>query len=288
MFTHGGSELAEKISRDSSTLGNLITRHLAEFDRTVKTYGGELVERLGVAHAGGQRRMRSYVDGFDTKVGAKATELTATLDQRLARFQDALDGRTQTLNDALSSRVMDIAKTLAEGGKEVVAALDKPHQRRQRHHQHARRPARRDVGAKIDDIDKALGTRAIEVANNLDTRIGRFEQLLIGRAETVTEQIETRTKAAADILNARMEQLAHVDQDQLCGSRAGARQRHGRGAPHHRPAHQGSRHHDRGCLVGHGQQYRDGLFRHGRTPSSRTPAKPSARSPPCRRASATC
>ena len=47
MFNHSGAELGEKISRDSSTLGNLITRHLAEFDRTVKTYGSELVERLG-------------------------------------------------------------------------------------------------------------------------------------------------------------------------------------------------------------------------------------------------
>ena len=48
----------------------------------------------------------------------------------------------------------------------------------------------------------------MEVANTLDTRIGRFEQLLVGRAETVTEQIELRTRAAADALNARMEQLA--------------------------------------------------------------------------------
>ena len=40
----------------------------------------------------------------------------------------------------------------------------------------------------------------MEVANNLDTRIGRFEQLLVGRAEHVTEQIEVRTKAAADAL----------------------------------------------------------------------------------------
>ena len=47
VFNDSGAELGEKIARDSSTLGNLITRHLAEFDRTVKTYGAELVERLG-------------------------------------------------------------------------------------------------------------------------------------------------------------------------------------------------------------------------------------------------
>ena len=47
MVNNSGTELGEKISRDSSSLGNLITRHLTEFDRTVKTYGSELVERLG-------------------------------------------------------------------------------------------------------------------------------------------------------------------------------------------------------------------------------------------------
>ena len=67
MFSHGGSELAEKITRDSSTLGNLITRHLAEFDRTVKTYGGELVERLGQRTSEVATAMHDYIDGFDGK-----------------------------------------------------------------------------------------------------------------------------------------------------------------------------------------------------------------------------
>jgi hypothetical protein len=36
MFNQGGTELSEKISRDATTLGNLITRHITEFDHTVK------------------------------------------------------------------------------------------------------------------------------------------------------------------------------------------------------------------------------------------------------------
>ena len=113
MFSHGASELAEKITRDSSTLGNLITRHLAEFDRTVKTYGGELVERLGQRTTEVSTAMHEYVEGFDSKVGLKSTEVTASLDQRLQRFQEALDSRTQTLNDALSSRVMPLPLSLS-------------------------------------------------------------------------------------------------------------------------------------------------------------------------------
>ncbi len=210
MFTHGGSELAERIGRNSSTLGNLITRHVAEFDRTVRTYGGELVERLGQRTQDLNEAMKSYLDGFDGRVSTKAIEVTTSLDQRLVRFQEALDSRTQSLNDALSTRVMDIAKTVAEGGKEVVAALDKrivdvTTTMNTRGSQLAD-----TLGARIDDIDKVLGTRAMEVADNLDTRIHRFEELLIGRAEAVTREIETRSKSAAELLNGRMEELSNA------------------------------------------------------------------------------
>src|SRR5262249_19252135 len=65
MSTHGGPEPAERIGRDSTTLGNLTPRHVAEFDRTVRTYGGELVERLGVRTNDLNEAMKNYLDGFD-------------------------------------------------------------------------------------------------------------------------------------------------------------------------------------------------------------------------------
>jgi hypothetical protein len=65
------------------------------------------------------------------------------------------------------------------------------------------------IGAKIGETTRPWA-RALEVANNLDSRIGRFEELLIGRAETVTSQIETRSRAATDALNARLEQLSQA------------------------------------------------------------------------------
>ena len=46
------------------------------------------------------------------------------------------------------------------------------------------------------------------LVRNLDTRIGRFEELLLGRAETVTREIETRSQSAAELLTSRMEQLS--------------------------------------------------------------------------------
>ena len=197
MFTHGGAELTEKISRDSTTLGSLITRHITEFDRTVKTYGGELVERLGQRTQDLSDSMRNYVDNFDSRVGAKTDEINSSLDQRLSQFESVL-----------GTRVNDIATTLAGGGKDIVAALDKRISDVSNVITQRGTEVADEIGVKIQQIDHTLGSRATEVANNLDTRIGRFEELLIGRAETVTTQIELRSKAAADALNARMEQLS--------------------------------------------------------------------------------
>ena len=53
-----------------------------------------------------------------------------------------------------------------------------------------------------------LGAQALRVANTLDSRIGHLEHLLVGRAEAVTQQIEARSRAAADLLNARLEELS--------------------------------------------------------------------------------
>ena len=57
---------------------------------------------------------------------------------------EALESRSQALTDTMSSRVMDIARTLAEGGKEVVDRARQAHRRHHQHHQHARIAPRRD------------------------------------------------------------------------------------------------------------------------------------------------
>jgi len=206
-FNHTGAELGERISRDSSTLGNLITRHLAEFDRTVKTYGSELVERLGARTQDVSESMRSYVDSFDNRVTAKANEVTAALDQRLGRFQEALDSRSQTLTDALAARVVEIGKTLAEGGKEVVTAVDKRISDVTTLIDTRAANFTDAVSERIAKIDSTLGKGALEVANTLDGRVGQLEELLVGRAGAVVHQLEVRSRDAADLLNSRMEQL---------------------------------------------------------------------------------
>ncbi len=208
MFTRDGTQLAEKVARDSSTLGNLITRHIGEFDRTVKDYGGELVDRLGERTTTITDSMRSYIDNFDERVTSKTAGATSAIEDRMVKFQEAIDSRTQSINEALGARVLEMATTVAISGKEVVAELEKRIADVNDIMTTGSNALTDKIGAKIDDVDRTLGVRTDALAQTLDARINRFEQILVGRAEAVTEQIEARTKSAAEILHARVEQLA--------------------------------------------------------------------------------
>ena len=117
-----------------------------------------------------------------------------------------------------------MAKTLGEGGEDMVGALDQRITEVTGTINRAATTSPTRIAAKAAEIDThARRAARSEVADHLDSRIGRFEELLVGRAEKVTNQIETRTKAAADALNARMEQLSQTHQDQRVASRARAR-----------------------------------------------------------------
>jgi DNA anti-recombination protein RmuC len=208
LFNNSGAALGEKISRDAAALGDLITRNLSEFDRTVKTHGAELIERLGGRTQEVSDSMRSYIDSFDGRVSSRTNEVTASLDQHLTNFQETLDTRTQALNEGLSTRVMDIAKTLAEGGKEVISAVDKRVGEITAHIDSQAQKLADTVGERVANVDKALGAGALQVANTLDTRIEHLEQLLVGRAEAVIREMDVQSRAAADLLNTRLVELS--------------------------------------------------------------------------------
>ena len=52
-----------------------------------------------------------------------ASAISADASRHGSSGRCSADGRTQKLSEALGARVMDIAKTMAEAGKEVVATV---------------------------------------------------------------------------------------------------------------------------------------------------------------------
>jgi hypothetical protein len=140
-FAEGSTKLADRVTQDTSSLGQLIAHHLAEFERSANAVTG------------------------------KAVEITGSFDQRLARFEEALDNRTQTLSDALNVRIAEVAQSMNETGKDVVAGIENH----------------------IADATGTIATHGEAFLEILGARLG---------------DVEARTKTAADLLNNRMEQFA--------------------------------------------------------------------------------
>ena len=192
-----GAELAEKFARDSGTLGALITRHVSEFDRTVKTFGGEIVDRIGVHTQNVTDNLKTYVDNFDGRVAAHGDQIHAGLDQRLESFESALETRVTKLDLSLGTAIKSVDGAVEGHLKMLEEAFDK------------RGVALNEtIATRFEGIQQGLEKRSTLVANVIEERVGRFENLLDIRVDAAASRVEASGQKASEALLTRAEELS--------------------------------------------------------------------------------
>lgn len=222
-----GSEVADRVMSDSAALGMQITEGLANFDETVKVHGGRIAGEITdntnrIADEIGKNtdRITSEINknvdrinqtaeqsfaGFDDRLIKKSHEMAEAIDQRIGRVEKTLDERTRNLNDALANRTLEFARTISDGSKNAQEAVDKSVSGMGEYFSAKANEIATTISQRTDAIDKVLGTRALEMTQGLDTRVGRFEEMVVVRLENVANSIETKSIAAADALAAKIE-----------------------------------------------------------------------------------
>jgi ribosome-associated translation inhibitor RaiA len=175
-FGSGAETLAASIASRGDTMRDMLAQRLNTFEEIFARHGAELGER--VAHDSTELGdlITRHLTEFDRTVRTHGSELVENLHQRTADIQELVATAVITRDDAL------------------VAALC----------------------SKIDEANLALATRASEVAENLESQIRRFEELLIGRTETAARGIEARAQSAAEYAACTIERITHE-----MGSRTG-------------------------------------------------------------------
>src|SRR4029453_15720851 len=153
---------------DSGTLGALITRHISEFDRTVKTFGGEIVERMGgrtqeistsPKNNVAPDNPKNYVDPFDTRLVANSGEITASLDQRLLQFETTLGTRVSSLDTSLDNKIKWLHET---------------------------------VGGRLQSLETTFDPRAKSVTETIDGRLGTLAGTRTDGAAQAIQSIDQR------------------------------------------------------------------------------------------------
>jgi hypothetical protein len=200
-----GSEVADRVMSDSTSLGTRISQGLAAFDDTVKVHGAQIVQQIRDSVEKVSKSTEQNFAGFDARLVTKSQEIAEALDQRIGRVEKTLSDRTQSLNDTLANRTLEYARTIAEGAKGAQESVDKTVAGMGEYFTAKAQEIAHTISERTDAINQVLGSRALEMTQGLDTRVARFEEMVVGRLEGITNSIEEKSIAAADALSSKIE-----------------------------------------------------------------------------------
>jgi phage-related protein len=185
MFSHGGAELGEKITRESTTL---ITRHLAEFDRTVKTYGGELVERLGRRTEEVVQALDGRSQTLDQSLGGRVSEIANIVDTRVSEITNAIDTRVSDITNSIDTRVSDITNAIDTRVSQITNVFD----------------------TRVSDITGAIDTRVSGITNAIDSRVSQITNVFDTRGSDITTVIDSRVSDITASIDKRVLEFGNV------------------------------------------------------------------------------
>src|SRR5712691_6428580 len=197
-----GSEVADRVMSDSTSLGTRITQGLAAFDDTVKVHGADMVQQIRESV---DKVNKSTEHNFANCLVTKTQEIAEALDQRIGRVERTLSDRTQSLNETLAARTLEYARTVAEGAKNAQESVDQTVAGMGEYFTAKAQEIAHTISERTDAINQVLGSRALEMTQGLDTRVARFEEMVVGRLEGITNSIEQKSLAAADALSSKIE-----------------------------------------------------------------------------------
>jgi hypothetical protein len=200
-----GSEVADRVMSDSTSLGTRITQGLAAFDDTVKVHGAEIVQQIRESVDKVNKSSEQNFSNFDSRLVAKTHELAEALDQRIGRVEKTLSDRTQSLNETLATHTLEYARTVSEGARSAQESVDKTVAGMGEYFSAKAQEIAHTISERTDAINQVLGSRALEMTQGLDTRVARFEEMVVGRLEGITNSIEQKSIAAADALSTKIE-----------------------------------------------------------------------------------
>jgi len=196
LVTNQGSVLAEKFARDSGSLGALITRHISEFDHTVKTFGGDIVDRMGQRTEALVDTLKTCIDTLETRFSSNSGDIAAALDQRLTKFEVTIDERVINLDLSLDGKIVNLdtaigghIKTLNEQFGDHVATITQAFDER--------------ANSVTETFENRLGTLATSLTDSAAQSIEAVDRYIT----SATEMIDGRSARLTDTITARFQEI---------------------------------------------------------------------------------
>ncbi|HEY5226097.1 MAG TPA: hypothetical protein VIJ06_04820, partial [Methylovirgula sp.] len=147
--------------------------------------------------------MEAQLSSFEERTTNKAQEVKHSLDGLLGRIHEGLDGRAASLNETLAAHTLELARVLSDGGRDVTQALETRIGEVEEIFVSRSTSLTDTLSAKAEELNLALGGRALEIAETFSTRADEVDQVLGARASEINEAFSRRAAEANVVLGAR-------------------------------------------------------------------------------------
>lgn len=145
----------------------------------------------------------THLNSFEERTGVKAEEVRHSLDGLLSRIDDGLDMRAASLNETLATHTLELAKVLSDGGRDVTRALENRIGEVQEIFVNRSASLADTLSAKAEDLNIALGGKALEIAETFSARAGEVDRVLGARALEINDAFSRRAAETNEALGAR-------------------------------------------------------------------------------------
>jgi hypothetical protein len=200
-------EAVERLGDQAQRFAVEVGSHLDAIDRAISTTGVALVEQLGERAEGIAEAMSDKIEKFEAISVSKTEEAANRIEELVQRLDLGLAAGGKALQDRLAKHAVDVARTLGDGGREVlhqfeakVRDIDDILLRRSTE-------LTETLSSKAEEINATLGGRAEEIAGTLDGRIGLFEKNVVGRLDAVSSEIGDRSRLVVETISSRVEEI---------------------------------------------------------------------------------
>ena len=158
---------------------------LSAIEETIVGRGGALDERLGHRSQESAALIESKLQAVDDRANAKLQEIAASLESLLERIDSGLAARGKALNETLAKSAVEAAKSLNDGGRDVMQGIS---QSVDRFRDEIVAPLQ-TLSTQFDDTTKA---QSDAVAASLAAATEQLDAILAGRGDEIINELAAR------------------------------------------------------------------------------------------------
>ena len=201
VLTERGRDVVARVEAETKLLTTQLEATLNAIEQTVVVRGGELDQRLARRSADAAASFDSGIEAADARSTDKLDEVRTAFEKILERIDGVLEARARSINESLARSTVDAAKTLSEGGREIVQGISAKSAELEATLRGRAEALSQALGELAGDINAKLADRLDDMSGTLGNSVTRFRDDIVAPLHTLANQLQSGGTEIAEAIS---------------------------------------------------------------------------------------